>query len=110
MVNLLQLGDTKAQLPCRCNVSWLTEKQIFRRIVKEYPAVWRDAFWIVLPQGRNATFMPLLFDCLEFDGVHGDGIGSDQEHSRLIDKVLHLCERPAMPHLPHAVHDVQYSF
>ena len=107
MIDLLQVGGTKPEVPRRRNVSWLAIEQVLRGVVMKFVIVRSDALGIVLPQRRCAPLPPRLFNCLQFDRVHGDRIRRYQENAGLIDKVLHLGERTAVPHLPHAVHDMQ---
>ena len=109
MIDLLQIGDTKPEVPGRRNVSWLAIEQILRGVVMKFVIVCSDALGIVLPQRRCAPLPPRLFNCRQFDGVHGDGIRGYKESAGLIDKVLHLGERTAVPHLPHTVHDMQHG-
>src|SRR6476620_2644171 len=109
MINLLQIESTEAELSCGCNVSWLAEEQILGGIAEKDPAVRGDTARIVLPQGWRTAFTTFLFNRLEFNGVKSHRVGRDQENSRLIYKILHLCERATMPDLSHAIHDMQHS-
>ena len=110
MVNLLEIGNAETELPRRCNMSGLAEEQILGGIVKKNPIVRREAARIVLPQGWGAAFTAFLFNRLQFNRVHSYGVRRDQENSRLLDESLDLGKRPAMPYLPHSVHNVQHGF
>ena len=68
-----------------------------------------DAVRIALPQGRRAPFAALLFNRLQFDGVQSDWIRCCEQNAGLIDEILDLGQRSAMPYLTHAVHDMQHS-
>src|SRR5882672_447135 len=107
VIDLLQVSDTKAEFPSRCYMSRLTEEQVFRGVVKKLIVACCDAVGIVLPQGRCTSFAALLFKGLQFDGIESDWIRCRQENAGLIDEILDLGERPAVPYLPHAVHNMQ---
>lgn len=110
MLDLLQVGDTEAQFSRGCDVSRLAEEQILSGIVKENVRIGCDAGGIVLPQGRSAVFAAFLFDRFQFNRVHRYRIGTNDQYPGLLDKVLDLRERPAMPNHSHAVHDVKNGF
>src|SRR5882762_3100497 len=109
VIDLLQVCDAKAELTSRCNMSWLAEEQVLRRVTIKVITVCCDAVRIVLPQGRCAPFAALRFNGLQFDGVQCDWIGCYEENAGLIDEILNLGQRSAMPYLTHAVHDMQDS-
>ncbi len=98
VIDLLQVCDAKAELPSRCNMSWLAEEQVFRRVMIKVIIVCCDVVRIVLPQGRYAPFAALRFNGLQFDGVQCDWIRCYEENAGLIDEILDLGERAAVPY------------
>lgn len=110
MIDLLQVCDAKAEFPSRCDVSGLAEEQVFRGVVIVVLAFGSNTFRVVQPQGRRSAFATRFFNGLQFDGIHSDWVGRHQESAGWIDEILNLRERPAMPYLTHAVHDMQHGF
>src|SRR5437660_6137520 len=90
-------------------MSGLPVEQVFGWVMEKFFGVRRWAFRIVFPDGWCTFLATLVFDGLEFNGIHGDGVGTKVQRAHLFDEVLHLCERTSMPHEAHAVHDVQYG-
>ena len=110
MIDLFQIRDSKPKVTGRRNVSGLAIEQVLRGVAMKFLGVGGNAIRIVLTQRRRTPLAPRLFNRLQFDRVHRDRICRRQQNAGLIDKVLHLGERTAMPYLPHAVHDMQYRF
>src|SRR5579871_6567725 len=108
MVDLLQVADAEAEFSGRRNVSRLPKEQILRSVVKKNVGIRGDAAGIVFPHRRGAVFATFLLDRLQFNRVHRNRVRRNHQDPRLVDEILDLRERAAMPNLPHAVHDMQH--
>jgi hypothetical protein len=50
VIYLLEISDAETELPGCCDMSWLAEEQVFRRVTIKFPTVFSNAIRIVLPQ------------------------------------------------------------
>ena len=71
-------------------------------------AIAGDALGILLPQRWSSLVLTLLFNRLQFDGIHCHRIRRHQQNAALIDEILNLGQRATVPYLSHAIHDVQH--